>query len=196
MDVSTVSVTKDVAKEAIANYQSLIKERRTEEDQAILNAYKEVLKGRQLVNISEAMAGSGVREDGYPNLAICRADEQRCGLTMRNDGGATFVGLKAEDNNRWWHNQSRRRVRVASGTFPVREGRWLSDVETMVPITPPHLRPKLHLRNFHILWEVEEWKQVPPRDPMLLKRLGGDLFAVLAVWDLTDVERAVLAGGR
>lgn len=197
MDVATVSVTPDVAKEAIDNYQSLVKEKRTEEDEAILRAYKEVLKGRQLVNIREALSGAGVRDDGYPVLAVCRADEERCGVSMRSDGGATFVGLKDSDKTWGWHNQTARRVRVGVETFPRVDWRNLpSDAATMVPLTPPHLRPKLHLRNYHILWEVEEWRAVPPRDPMLLKRLGGDLFAVLAVWDLTEIERAVLAGGR
>jgi len=32
-----------------------------------------------------------------------------------------------------------------------------------------------------------------PRDPYLLRRLGkGDLWLVVAAWDLTEVERAAL----
>lgn len=44
-----------------------------------------------------------------------------------------------------------------------------------------------------ILWEAE-WQAVPPKDPALLRHLGGDLYAVVAVWDLTELERAVLGG--
>jgi len=33
----------------------------------------------------------------------------------------------------------------------------------------------------------------PPRDPALIRHIRGDLWAVLAVWDLTELERAVLA---
>ena len=62
----------------------------------------------------------------------------------------------------------------------------------MVPIVPPQLRPHWGLHNYHILWEAD-WQKVPPRDPALLERIGGDLYAVLAVWDLTELERAVLA---
>jgi len=54
------------------------------------------------------------------------------------------------------------------------------------------MRPKTKLEGFHTLWEVETWTLEPPRDPVLLRRLGGDLYVVLAVWDLTDLERAVL----
>lgn len=192
MNVPTISMEKEAAQQELANYQSLVKERRTEEDEAIMRAYREVVKGRQILNLADAMREAGVREDGYPMLAICRADELVCEVDMRPSGGATFAGYK--DEPQWYRHRSLlRRVRVPDETFPRRTG-WIANARTMVPTVPPHLRPKAHLRNYHVLWEVEEWKVVPPRDPMLLKRLGGQLFAVLAVWDLTDVERAVLAG--
>jgi len=63
----------------------------------------------------------------------------------------------------------------------------------MVPPVPPGLRPASAIGNYHVLWEAE-WERVAPADPALLKHIGGDLYAVLAVWDLTELERAVLAG--
>jgi hypothetical protein len=39
---------------------------------------------------------------------------------------------------------------------------------------------------------VEAWNEIPARDPALLRHIRGDLWAVLAVWDLTELERAVL----
>jgi hypothetical protein len=33
---------------------------------------------------------------------------------------------------------------------------------------------------------------VAPRDPALLRHVRGDLWAVLATWDLTELERLVL----
>jgi hypothetical protein len=44
-----------------------------------------------------------------------------------------------------------------------------------------------------VLWEVEEWKRIPPVDPALIRHVRGDLWAVLATWDLTDLERYVLS---
>ena len=35
-----------------------------------------------------------------------------------------------------------------------------------------------------------------PRDPALLRHVRGDLWAVLSVWDLTDLERMVLSQRR
>jgi hypothetical protein len=52
------------------------------------------------------------------------------------------------------------------------------------------------LRHYVTLFEVDQWEPVPPTDPALLKHIAGDLYAVLAVWDLTELERAVIAGTR
>jgi hypothetical protein len=60
----------------------------------------------------------------------------------------------------------------------------------VVPSIPPRLRPPSALADYFILWEAA-WESIPT-DPMLLRRLSGSLYAALAVWDLTDLERAVL----
>ena len=71
--------------------------------------------------------------------------------------------------------------------------RGSSDHKAQLPLIPVHLRPKRGLENYHILWEAE-WEPIPPRDPYLLRRIGkADLWLVVAHWDLTEVERAVLA---
>jgi len=67
--------------------------------------------------------------------------------------------------------------------------RW--NHEAAVPLIPVHLRPKAALSNYHILWEAE-WTKRYPVDPYLLRRFGGDAWLVVAAWDLTDVERAVM----
>ena len=70
-------------------------------------------------------------------------------------------------------------------------------MRSMVPNVPPKFRParSTTLATYHVLWEVDEWKKTPrpPGDPALLKHLRGDLWIVLATWDLTPLEQAVLA---
>jgi hypothetical protein len=64
----------------------------------------------------------------------------------------------------------------------------------IVPLVPPQHRPRRpKLGRFHVLWEVERWDHTAPRDPALLRHIRGDLWAVVATWDLTELERAVLA---
>jgi hypothetical protein len=62
-----------------------------------------------------------------------------------------------------------------------------------LPLVPLPLRPKRALTNYHVLWEAE-WRRAVPVDPLLLRRLGkGDLWLVVAQWDLTPVEVAALS---
>jgi hypothetical protein len=68
----------------------------------------------------------------------------------------------------------------------------------MVPMVPPDILPPrgADLAKHFILWEVESWDFSPPIDPILLRPIGGELYAVVAQWDLTEVERSIIAGTR
>jgi hypothetical protein len=74
-------------------------------------------------------------------------------------------------------------------------GQWDHEkvLKTIVPKIPASLRPKGDLNKYYILWEVEKWQAVP-KDPYLLKRLTKNMFVILAGWDLTELERSVIAG--
>jgi hypothetical protein len=71
----------------------------------------------------------------------------------------------------------------------------------LIPMIPADVRPRDALENCYVLWEVEHWadrpiRATPDRDPYLLKHLAGDLYAVIAEWDLTELERAIMQGRR
>lgn len=77
--------------------------------------------------------------------------------------------------------------------------RYFDPVKAAVPIVPPEHRPgDSALSQYCILWEVEKWEALPqpprpPGDPMLLKPLAQTgLYAVMAHWDLTEIEKMVL----
>ena len=63
-----------------------------------------------------------------------------------------------------------------------------------MPHIPPDIRPKRGIQNYHVLYEAV-WRREIPVDPLLLRRIGttGDLWTVLGAWELTELERAVLA---
>ena len=77
---------------------------------------------------------------------------------------------------------------------------WSGAWTAMVPIVPPQHRPARGMGDRLVLWEVDNWEwntpPAPPGDPALLRHVGGDIYAVDAVWDLTEIERLVLAGRR
>ena len=61
-----------------------------------------------------------------------------------------------------------------------------------IPIIPLHIRKSLpNINELYLLWEKNDWQETD-RDPALLQHLCKDLFAVLAVWDMTELEHYVL----
>jgi hypothetical protein len=185
MDVATLNITRQQASEAVVHYRRALKLRRNAEDEAILRGYNAVLKGRKLIQLTEVIAAGGADEKGRPRLAVARADQQLCHVTVYPNGSLQFSYA------RWPRRNRSLTIAMQAGT--VRGGNYL-EARAIVPTIPPQHRPADDLAKYHILWEAT-WDEVP-RDPALLKHLGGDLYAVLAVWDLTDLERAVLAGRR
>lgn len=196
MDLSTIEMERPKAREAFLDYRKAVRERHNAEDEQIMRGYRELARGRQLIQLSDTIVAGGTVERTWrswdnrtwkatlPALAVMRADAPECWL----ETGAQRVSFTPER----WYRGRKDRLTVRGLDVSVGEADW----KAMVPIVPPALRPKAMLSNYHILWEADWTKEVvrPPRDPALLRRIGGDLFAVVAIWDLTDLERAVLAG--
>ena len=162
----------------------------TPADQDILRTYRHIAKGGLVIKALESIATAGVDEQGLPKLAISRADQKICHLSMHGNGAATMSPGGRRRNGR--RNQSTW-FDFPTKTFPEKSG-W-RNAEAIVPLVPLSLRPKRALEGYHILFEAE-WRKAPPIDPFLLKRLStnADLWLVIEAWDLTEVERSVLAG--
>jgi hypothetical protein len=194
MDLATIEIPKEEAQRAFEQYRAAVKERHSNEDEQIMRGYKALAKGQQIISLRQAMERGGLDHRGLPRLAICRADAEWCWVRMPVGQGAVTFCM-----DEWLYERATRRyVRLPSGVFPDFEREFNNRqrptrATAMVPTVPPGLRPRGKLTNYHILWEAE-WKVSVPRDPALLRRIGGDLYAVLAVWNLTELERAVLAG--
>lgn len=164
-------------------------------DHEIQRAYQLIAQGRMVIRALESIKAAGVFESGLPKLAITRADVKRIYCRISQDGGAEMypnVGGRSQ----WASSTARERsgvYRFAAGSFPEKKRNSWDLAEAVVPICPIHLRPKRGLANYQILWEAE-WSKIIPKDPMLLRRIGkGDMWLVVAAWDLTEVERAALA---
>lgn len=161
-------------------------------DQEIAAIYKMIAQGRTVIRAIASIVQAGLYADGpykgLPKLAICRADIPKVHLRRDSDGGAKFLTQPSWRRS----NEARSRsVSIPPGSWPA--GNGFSRAEALTPSIPLHLRPKRGLENYHVLWEAE-WKPVPPGDPLLLRRIGeSDAWLVAAAWDLTEVERAVLA---
>jgi hypothetical protein len=155
-------------------------------DREVMATYQKLAQGKLVIKALQSIATAGTDDAGLPKLAIARADAKLCRLTMLGDGGASM----ATGTGRGHRGTSTVHFSFPSGSFPA--SRW-RNAQTLVPHVPLHLRPKRAMQNYHVLFEAD-WTKAPPSDPFLLRRLGrGDLWLVLAMWDLTQVEKAALA---
>lgn len=201
MNAPKIEISKEKAKEIYGDYLEAVKTRKEKYLQDLKQVYYHLSKGNPVLDIYEVFKKSGVNESGEPKLAICQADARECYFRKRELGSGTFSRFKD-----WGKAES---VSLPSNTFPdwprgmikkewgegEIEGILRREVKTTVPIVPAHLLPTGKLDNYYILWEVSEWNEVPiVADPFLLKRINDNAFIVLAEWDLTEVEQAVIRG--
>jgi hypothetical protein len=198
MEMAVLEVDKAEAKERLTAYRQHLKDQRTREDKEIARGYYQVTQGRLVISLTETIRAGGFDEKGLPRLAICVATATRCAVNTgwdhvlymddhaRSNPWAYSAGVGDQHVRVPWHRDDRpewvRVLHQRSGT-------------AIVPVVPPEHRAGRKMHRFHILWEAE-WSEVSPRDPALLKHVGGDLWAVYATWDLTELERAVLRQTR
>lgn len=225
MELTTLEVPADVARREYLAYRKLVREHRNAEDEQMMRAYRAASKGQRLIRLPDVILAGGLhygdpremtRYDSqakghvrtgrwlvtaFPRLAVARADVRHVYCSGVQSDGSIEFDYNARGSA---HRATRQRFDLRPGTVPnselpggVHEFHTSTRKVAMVPSIPAALRPSTALGNFHILWEAE-WKvrPIPPGDPALLKHVGGDLYAVLAVWDLSPLEQAVLAGTR
>ena len=198
MDMPTITMERSEAQRAFIDYRRAVRERHNAEDEMIMRGYKALAKGHQVINLLDVMKAAGEDAQCRPKLAVARASLTRVYMA-RSAGGALVIGEEGKD---WGRKGSGNRISFPRATMPAYQNcgfngpdnRWpITErrAKAMVPNIPPALRPQHALSNYHMLWEAE-WSNLPPKDPALLKHCGGWLYVVLAVWDLTPLEQAVL----
>ena len=196
MNVPTIEMEPDAAQAKLDAYKQQLRRRADEEYEAAVAGYEVLAAGKPLINLTDAFNHTGLGDDGRPRLAIARADRKHVMVISRQDGQVRFDATAANYST-WGY--------VGALVIDVRldgvERRALRTGYALIPMVPADVRPKGNLRNFFILWEVEEWadrrfQTEPDLDPYLLQHIAGDLYAVIAEWDLTELERAIMAGRR
>ena len=187
MNVETLTVDRETAHQMWKKYQTH-RHNQSKIDADIERIYKVIAEGKVVINALASIVGAGLNAEKLPKLAIARADARTVFLNASSDGSATMASDMRYVTGRTAKN---RFSAFQRGAFPgINTSKW--DCRALVPHIPPDIRPKRGLQNYHVLWEVEVWEMVPPVDPMLLRRMGEDIWLVCGAWDLTPVERAVM----
>lgn len=208
LEVELLAIPKKRAEEEFEAIKQALRTNKKLQEQQIYREFQKVYGhlqyGKKIIDVYEAFKKVGLNEDGDPKLAIVRADSKVVLCEERNDGSVTFWhdrGLPSLPRNPLWRwSGDHDDIKLPANTFKwkIVDGRQQYGLkQTITPIIPAKIlvnEIKVLLRNFHIIWEVEKWKPIPPRDPILVKRLTPNLFGVLATWNLTELERAIIRG--
>jgi len=187
METDMIEMPKEKALEAYRAYRKILKSKRTREDEIMRRGYKHLAQGRKVINVADALLKAGLDSVGRPRIAIARAHWERAFLRVWDNGSCAF----AENDFEWWNNPSvYRRVSFSQGTLGDKR-KPVVGFSAVVPSIPPQFKPTDSLSNYYILWDAK-WTREPPVDPLLLKHLGRNVYVVLAVWDLTPLEKSLL----
>ena len=143
-----------------------------------------IADGKPVFSLTHLFHMVGARADsGLPVLAICRADYEVCLWGARVDVDR-FAFLRASESVKRAH--SMHRVDVAR--FTQAEDR---QAYARAPFVPPAARKDLSPEQCYVIWDAQ-WVTAdrPPmsRDPALVTRLHGDLYALESTWDLSPAE--------
>jgi hypothetical protein len=196
MDVQKLSMPKAEARTKLQYVRQQLHRRADEEYQQLETAYRAAAQGKSLIVLSTALRDAPRDEKGRPRIAIARADR----VQVRFTAGINTMSFVSIGRGASFWDGRHTRAQGATISSPVASANnGIPNGYAIVPIVPPDVRGHHALETHFILWEVEAWadRQIdsrPDRDPFLLKHLGGELYAVVAEWDLTDIERAVMAG--
>jgi len=194
MNVETITMSPEAAVAKLEAWRHRLKrnpdpEARKEYEGAMAG-YKALAKGTAVIDLTKVMAACPRDEHHRPTLAVTRADAKTVGLQVTSDGCAIF----AANGRRWVRSNARWGSILEFKVAPVVGILLLQQWRAIVPMIPLDVGPeRIDLARHAILWEAN-WKKEPPTDPMLLRPLAGSLYAVVAAWDLTPLERAVISG--
>lgn len=194
MELPEMAVDPAEVEEKLAEYESVPAEQRTAEDTALRTGYRAARRGRAVISLPRAVAAGGFHDSGLPRLAVVRATATEC-YAWWDRSALIYASDEFADNRKALVAKRTVRVPMSGDDLPARRpGSGWNRGRTLVPLVPPACRSYWPgMRSCHILWEVEEWELVAPRDPALIHHLLGDLWEVLSTWNLTDLERAVLS---
>lgn len=194
MNVPLLQMPVDLAQAKYEQYKAALADRQaTEEDAQILLGYKALAAGKQLLDLRAVFRTCPIDAKGLPRLAIARASWRWCVFNLTQQFGIFAKSDSFAYVPTWKPTRPHGHIRVPASSMP--KGLTSKNAaRALVPIIPAQIRPKTKdLSRYYVLFEAE-WEPIPPKDPLLLSRLSGSLYVILAAWDLTELERAVLAG--
>jgi hypothetical protein len=195
MNLPMIQEPQDVARRKLAAYTRGLRRRTDAEYTAVAEGYRELAAGRKLLHLDNAIAAAGWNELGQPKLAIARADRRivRFEISGFRDRGGRLIFHSGRPGYQGGDSLWRSVELAAMPPEPAGVESWRR-ARAIVPLIPADVRPATgRPKDWFILFEAE-WRNVAPVDPFLLRHLAGSLYVVLAEWNLTPLEQAIVMG--
>jgi hypothetical protein len=204
MNVSIFTMDKAEAEKKLQAYRTQLKKRANTEYELAVKAYEMVAKGQAILNIVDAFQQTGLGEDLRPKLAIARADKKE--VQVHVSASNRRLSFSTHARGMWAGGYEGNLFVNVPFVFTPEQDQVIRKQYSMtgfalVPMIPADIRANVKGsdEDYMILWEVEKWADrsltsPAPRDPYLLKHIAGELYAVVAEWDLTDLERSIMSG--
>lgn len=207
MNSTLITMEPEQAKAKLKAYRSNIHKDTEQVYAECAEAYEALAAGTPLIELTTAIREGGFDDKMRPRIAVGPADRSEVRFTWSGNETSALFDAAFKTSHRG-SPRLRRRINMGRQHGQVRNWKdgngqiqtYVSTVDgyALIPMVPADVRPATgQLRDWYVLWEVQEWADKPhtappPRDPYLIKHIGGDLYAVLAEWDLTDLERAIM----
>lgn len=182
MDLATIEMTEEQIEREYERYADL----NTRTARQIKTGLEALEAGLQVVDLREVVKSSMKRDynETFPQIALAPVNKE----------GKTIWCDTDSDENRVTYTRSRTTLGESlkwTLYIAARPTSTYRKRSATVPAVPDHIRAQAGRKDL-VLWEAE-WKRPVPRDPALLEHVGGNLYIVKAVWDMTPLEQAVLA---
>jgi hypothetical protein len=155
------------------------------QDRRVLDAIEALESGRMLISLQQTFRQGGNHYTyNLPKLAIASARSKNVVVYKRGNGQIEFHSkIKMNMDLDYKGDGNRHSARSA------------------VPAAPIEVRKQFNLKDkslfmlFEANWTAYAVKEPrPPIDPALIQQVAGDLWAVLACWELSGLEQAALLG--
>lgn len=185
MKLVGIEVPQEEIDQKLSEYEAAMDKDERYKD--IGRVYRALNDGKKVISLVDTIRRGGFLADGLPILGIAR----RAAKTVQVEYGQ-YGSLKFTYTFNDGTKDIERHISLANGTSV--PGFSTRTAKATVPVVPPGAGPSqsedelTHFVLFEATWRVTE----QPRDPALLRGLGGDFYEVVSTWDLTDVEARAL----
>ena len=152
MNIPTIEMPTEEAQAKYDEFRDVLMKNATNEERILKRGYRALAKGKKIIDIDDVMKNAGQDDNGFPKLAISRADGEFVYFQQRTDGGGVF----SITTNFYGRDYSTRIV-MPDGTFPQKVAyliskrtRWAKYLRAVVSVS-------------RIEWIPLKGRSLPPR---------------------------------